>query len=569
MKLYQSLVSMLLAILLIFLSNCQQGAGEGQAEKIFYNGTIITLAKEGDTVEALAVKEGKILAAGSSADIMKLKGSKTEVIDLQGKTMLPGFIDAHSHISFGLNMVNQVNVSSPPVGSATDIPAILRILTDYQKEKNIPEGGWVVGWGYDQSELKEKRHITKMDLDKVLPNHKVMLIHVSAHGAVLNSKALEWAGIDANTKTPAGGIIARMKGSNEPEGLLMETAYLPVFSNMPKPNETEMLKLMFEVQQLYAKEGYTHAQDGAGHVKEIDFLQKAAAEGKVYLDIAILPLFTEMKQWMNNPKYPFGEYNNHVKLQGIKIVQDGAPQGKTACMTKAYLTGGPNGEKNWYGETTMPKDQFMSLVKNSLDQGLQVFVHANGDSTIDEAIAAVRAAGVTAKDDRRTVIIHSQFQRPEHLKEYEELGITPSYFTNHVFFWGDEHVTNQGEERASFISPLNAAKKQGLIFSNHSDFPVTPLNPFFMMWTAMARETRSGKILGADQRVDAYTALQALTTGPAYQIFEENRKGKIKAGFLADFVVLDKNPLKVDPMTIKEISVIETIKEGKIVYKKQ
>ena len=558
-----------LCVLATILCGCKAKQPENAASKIYYGGDIITM--EGDVplyTEAVAVKDGKILFVGSKDEAMKLEGSETNLVDLQGKTMLPGFIDAHSHFSFAINMVSQVNVSSPPVGSATDIPSVLRILIDYQKEKNIPEGSWVIGWGYDQSELKEQRHITKTDLDNVLPHHKVMLIHVSSHGAVLNSKALELAGIDAKTETPPGGIIARVNGSNEPEGLLMETAYLPVFEKMPKPNETEMLELMFDVQQLYAKEGYTHAQDGAVHIKEIDFLQKAAAEGKIYIDIALLPLFTEMTQWINNPKYSFGEYNKGIKLQGIKLLQDGSPQGKTACMTQAYLTGGPNGERDWKGSTTLTKEAFMDMVKKSFDHGLQVFVHANGDCAIDQTIEAVKSAGVNATDDRRTVIIHSQFQRPEHLNDYVDLGITPSYFTNHTFFWGDEHIANQGIERASFISPLNAAKDHGLIFSNHSDFTVTPLNPFLMMWTAMARETRSGKILGADQRVDAYTALQAITTGPAYQIFEENRKGKIKAGLLADFVILNKNPLKVSLAEIKDLQVIETIKEGKKIYSK-
>jgi hypothetical protein len=205
-------------------------------------------------------------------------------------------------------------------------------------------------------------------------------------------------------------------------------------------------------------------------------------------------------------------------------------------------------------------------VKDAFDAGLQVFIHANGDATIDQAIEAVRKAGVKAADDKRTVVIHSQFQRPDHLDQYVELGITPSYFTNHTFFWGDVHVKNIGKDKADFISPIKSAKAKGLITSNHTDFNVTPLDPMFVIWTAMARKSKGGNTIGADERVDAYTALQGLTTGPAYQVFEEDRKGRIKEGLLADFVILSANPLRTDVSNIRDITVLETIKEDRPIF---
>jgi len=204
-----------------------------------------------------------------------------------------------------------------------------------------------------------------------------------------------------------------------------------------------------------------------------------------------------------------------------------------------------------------------------VQHNIQINFHANGDAAIDDAIYAIEKAGITAKDDKRPIIIHSQFQRPEHLQKYVELGITPSYFTNHVFFWGDVHIKNVGEKKASFISPLKTAKEMGIITSNHTDFNVTPLNPFFILWTATNRITRSGKVLGANEKVDTYTALQGLTTGPAYQFFEENRKGKIKEGMLADFVILKNNPLKQEIANLRDNEVLETVKEGKTIFKKE
>jgi len=535
-------------------------------EMIYVNGEILTMDGESPSyAEAIATLDGKIVFVGAKDDALS-RYPAAEQRDLQGKTMLPGFLDPHGHFMFALNMVNQVNVANPPVGNVVDIPSTIAALKVYQAEAQVPAGGWIVAWGYDQEGLAEKRHMSKSDLDTHFPDHKVMLIHVSGHGAVLNSNALEYAGIDENTETPAGGVILRMSDSNEPAGLLMETAYLPVFAAMPQPSEAELLKLMKPAQMMYARAGYTHAHEGFTHQKDLDFLIMAAADGRIFLDIVSLPGFTEIPVVVGNPDYKFGEYQNGLKLQGIKWTQDGSPQGRTAHVTEAYLTGGPGGEEDWVGQTAQPKQDFIDQIKAVSAAGLQVFIHANGDATVDQLIEAIEQAGITAASDRRPVAIHSQFQRPDHLPKYVELGISPSYFTNHCFYWGDVHIKNIGRDNANFISPLKAATDLGIVYSNHTDFNITPLDPFFIVWTAMARETRSGEILGEDQRVDAYTALQGLTTGPAWQVFEENRKGRIKEGLLADFVILDANPLTVGVDNVRSIEILETIKAGVTIY---
>ena len=222
---------------------------------LYYGGDILTM--DGDTpqyAEAVVEKDGKIAFVGSKAEAQK-KFANARMIDLKGNTMLPGFLDPHSHFMSAIRMVNQVNVAAPPVGTATNIPQIIEKLKAFVEEKHIPEDGWVIGWGYDQDLLDEKRHITKVDLDKAFPKRKVLIIHVSMHGAVLNSQALKWAGVDANTKTPEGGVIARMPNSNEPAGLLMETAYIPVFAKLPQPSEDEMLELMKPAQMMYTSNG--------------------------------------------------------------------------------------------------------------------------------------------------------------------------------------------------------------------------------------------------------------------------------------------------------------------------
>jgi predicted amidohydrolase YtcJ len=544
-------------------------AASGQpAELIVHGGPILTM--EGDKpryVEAVVVAQGKIVFAGAATEAMGRKSASTVIKDLAGKTMLPGFVDAHSHFINAPTLSQQVNVSPSPVGTGDTVLQIITALKEFQAKAKIPDGGWILAWGYDDSLVKGGK-LTKRDLDAAFPNNKVMVTHVSLHGAVLNSKALEWAGITRDTPTPEGGIIARGPDGKDPEGLVMETAFLPIFAKLPQPSEAEMLDLLKPAQMMYAENGFTLANEGFTHTKDLRLLQKAGAEHRLFLDIVALPGFTEINEWLNNPEFPFGQWRNRLKLQGIKITQDGSVQGKTASYLEPLITGGPKGEKNWLGNNTLPYDVFEKLVDTAHKAGLQLFIHANGDATIQQAIKAIADTGIKAGDDSRTIIVHSQMQHRADIPKYVALGLTPSYFTNHTFFWGDVHRQNLGERRAAYLSPMADAMNAGLKASNHTDFNVTPLNPFFMLWTSMARTTRSGYVLGPDLRIDAYRGLQALTINPAWAYREETRRGSIAPGKLADFVIVSSDPVKTPVEQIRDIKVIETIKEGKTIYKR-
>jgi predicted amidohydrolase YtcJ len=551
----------------VLLSACNKPKADAPgAILIIHGGPILTM--EGDKasyVEAVVVADGKIVFAGSDTEAMKQKTANTVVKDLGGNTMLPGFVDAHSHFINAPTLSQQANVSPSPVGTGDTVPQIIATLKAYQEKAKIPDGGWILAWGYDDSVVKGGT-LTKHDLDAAFPNHKVLVMHVSLHGAVLNSKGLEWAGVNRDTPTPAGGIIARGPNGKEPVGLLMETAFLPVFSKLPQPTEAEMLELLKPGQMMYAQNGFTLANEGYTHTKDIRFLQKAAAENRLFIDIVSLPGFSEMDQWMNQAEFPFGKWNNRLKLQGIKITQDGSVQGKTAFYLEPLLTGGPQGQKNWRGNSTLSYEDFSKLIDKAHASGLQIFVHANGDGTIQQTIKATEAAGIKSGDDSRTIVIHSQMQHPEDLPKYVQIGLTPSYFTMHTFFWGDVHRKNLGEKRAAFISPMVSAMDLGLKATNHTDFNVTPLDPFLMLWTAMARTTRSGYVLGPDQRIDAYRGLMAMTINPAWEYREETRRGSIAPGKLADFVIITADPVETPVDKIREIKVVETIKEGKTIF---
>ena len=557
-----------------------QSRGNG-AERIYRGGTILTMDDKQRQVEAVAITGGRILAAGSLAEVMKTRTDSTEIVDLGNKTLMPSFIDSHGHFMNAPQIVKWANVSGPPVGPITRVADFVPILQAHVKKLDIKPGEWIIGYGYDRSNLAEGRELLAAELDPDFPDNPVMLIHSSNHGAVLNSAAFKAVGYSQRTKTPPGGIINRVPGTNQPAGFIMETAFLPIFANMPQPSEQELLDTLQEAQQIYAKAGVTTCSEGATHAKDLKFLRKGAAKGKLYLDIVSLPLILEVPALVREyaPDFKggpmdlpdeapnaFGIYQNRLKLQGIKAPLDGSPQGKTAFWSKPLLTPGPGGEKNWRGQPLFPPEVVNKALKAVFDKGIQVFAHANGDAAIDMIIDAARLAGVRADQDRRTVIIHSQCMRPDQLSKYAELGFSPSFFTMHTFFWGDEHMTNLGLERASFISPMKSAIGKGLICSNHTDFSVCPMDPMRVMWSAVTRRSRSGQIIGPDERVDRWTSLKALTINAAWQIREESLKGTLTPGKLADLVILDGNPLTVEADKILDIQVVETLKEGKPVY---
>jgi predicted amidohydrolase YtcJ len=555
-----------------------------QAEVIYFGGPIITMDDRCREVEAIAVGGGRIIATGPQKDVMSTKTDLTKLVNLEGRTLMPAFIDSHGHFMNAPQIVKWANVSGPPVGPITRVADFIPVLQEHVKKHGVKKGEWIIGYGYDRSNLAEGRELLASELDPHFPDNPVMLIHSSNHGAVLNSAAFKTVGYDENTPTPPGGFINRIEGTNKPAGLIMETAFLPIFGNMPQPSECELLDTLNEAQQIYASAGVTTCQEGATHAKDLKFLRTGAAEGLLYLDMVSLPLIFEipalLKEYApnfhggpmelpNETSEAFGFYKNRLKLQGFKAPLDGSPQGKTAFWTKPLLTRGPGGEENWRGQPLFPPETVYKAIKEIADKGVQLFIHCNGDAAIDMMIDAARVAGIKADQDRRTVIIHSQCMRPDQLDSYAELGFSPSFFTMHTFFWGEEHMANLGEERASFISPMKSAISKGLICSNHTDFSVCPMDPMRVMWSAVTRQSRAGKIIGPDERIDRWDSLKALTINAAWQIREEEQKGTLEIGKLADLVILDANPLTVEINDILKIKVIETLKEGVTVYPKK
>lgn len=539
------------------------------ADIIFFGGNVITVNEAQPSVQAVAVKDGKIVATGTFAEVSAAhKGDTTKLVDLAGKTLLPGFIDPHSHFLNAMAMEDQANVTAPPVGPANTAEEIVEELQRFAKSKGKQPGDIVMGYGYDDNMLPGDHPLTRDDLDPAFPDNPVVVLHVSTHGAVLNSAALAKFGISAATKTPAGGVIARKPGSQEPTGLLMETAWLALHDQFPAPSQEQEPSQILYAQNLYAAAGVTTAQDGASMAPQVAVLQRAADKGELFIDVISYPFIGDLDAVLKeHPASSFGKYGNRLKLGGCKILSDGSPQGKTAFFTTPYLTGGPGGEKDWKGEPTFPQATLNGMFKQCYDAGLQVIAHANGDAAIDAVLEGHQFAAPDSLDkDRRTVIIHSQFVRKDQLQKYVDYKMIPSFYTEHTFFFGAAHIKNRGMEQASFISPMKTAIGIGLRPTNHTDFSVVPIDQMMVIWSAVNRKLRSGEVLGPDERVSPMEAIKAITINAAYQYFEQNRKGSIEPGKLADLVVLDKDPLTIPPEDIKSIKVLETIKEGKTIY---
>jgi predicted amidohydrolase YtcJ len=542
----------------------------GPVATLYFGGDIITMNPGQPKAEALVVKDGKIAALGTRAELVAQFNSGTlNWVDLAGNALLPGFIDPHSHYFSALTVANQANVYAPPAGPGASAEAIVQALLRFRDANDIPPGELIQAYGYDDTVMPGGELLNRDHLDAAFPDNPVLVGHVSMHGGVMNSLALARWGFDEHTETPPGGVIVRKPGSNEPYGLIMETAFLPVFASLPKPSREQEAEWSRAGQMLYAQAGITTAHEGATHAEELAIMQRAAEQGAHIIDVVAFPFITELEAVLAaTPVSEWGSYRNGLKIGGVKVTIDGSPQGRTAYFTTPYLTGGPGGEENWRGELTAPPEVIEQAVHAVYDLGVPLNLHANGDAAIDAFFAAHEkvAAGDLGKD-RNVTMIHAQFARPDQLDKFVEYQVTPSFYTLHTYYFADAHIANRGREQAEYISPMRDAIDKGLAVTNHTDFYVAPLDQMFVLWSAVNRLSRSGEVIGPGQRVTVMEGLEAMTINAARQYGEDDIKGSLEPGKLADMVILNISPLRVSPDTIDKIEVRETIKAGETVYR--
>ena len=557
---------LLIRTALVWLTAVSAAAAAEQlpADHIFLGDNILTMAARDDRVSALAIRGEQIIWLGERDDYQQWQGENTVVHELGARALLPGFIDAHGHLTYLASSLQWANLASPPVGEVVDIASLQQSLRDYIRERQIPPGTWVIGNGYDDSLLAEQRHPNRDDLDTVSRTHPIALIHVSGHLSAVNSQALASLNISAESADPAGGLIRRRHGSQEPDGILEETATYPVRGVLQQPSGNPVENVL-DALALYASYGITTAQDGAITPPAIELLQVMDRDDLLNLDVVVYPLAAA---GAGSADYPFGSYARRLKIGGVKMILDGSPQGKTAYLSEPYLIPPAGQNADYAGYPTLPQATVDTMVASYLAADIPLLAHANGDAAAQMLIDAVAAAeAATPVADHRTVMIHAQTVREDQLDRMAELGIVPSYFSAHTFYWGDWHRDSVlGETRASRISPTRSTQQRAMPFTIHNDTPIVPPDMLRLLWATTNRLTRSGQVLGPAQRLDVFAALVAITRDAAFQYFEEDRKGTLTPGKLADLVILSGNPLQTPSTDLLNLQVMETWSHGSRVF---
>lgn len=541
----------------------------GQSDKTLYVGDIVTMDDENTIAEALVVSGDRIEFVGDLAAARDAAGPEARVVELGDKALLPGFVDGHGHLGLETLFHRHVSLDPPPVGTVESMADLKAALAAGLEQGSLVDR-WLLGRNYDDAMLSEARQPTRADLDEVSAEVPIAIGHASGHLGVLNSAALQALGFDENSVDPDGGVIRRREGSREPDGVLEEKAWIEnALPRLPRPTPAELIQDLAAAQELYLSYGWTTIQEGATIPALMELLQAGNKAGLLKADVVMFPKEPEAPEQVKD-LHPDDGYNGRLRVGGVKVILDGSPQGRTAWLSEPYFRA-PNGEPDSYrGYPAYPDEEVDTMVAAAHKQGWQVLAHCNGDAAIQQFIDAARHARADAgRDgtDRDFVIIHSQTAREDQLDAMRDVGLMPSFFVTHVYFWGDWHRdVVLGPERGSRISPTRSALDRGIRFTTHNDTPILPPWPMTLVWAAVVRKTRSGQVLGDDQRISVEQALRAITIDAAYQYGEEAHKGSLEPGKRADLVILSANPYDVDPQELRDLVVRETISRGETVY---
>lgn len=535
-------------------------------ETLYFNGDIITMEGAQDFAEAVLVADGRIKAVGAYDAVAAQKSGDCQLRDLQGKTLMPSFIDGHGHIT----MAGPQYATRAILEDAKNFDDIVAILQKFIAERQIPAGEPVMGCLYDHNYLEEGAHPDKKVLDRASQQHPIVILHASGHMGVANSMALAKANIDEQTPEIEGGLIARYPGTKEPTGYLEETAIMALGA-LAAGGDENLEELLAQVQEVYISNGITTVQDGGTSGAGLAAMRSAGAKGRLKVDIVTYPSPLEtmcpegLDKVMAENQDIVGNYVDHVKIGGYKILLDGSPQGKSAWMSQPYENSG-----DYCGYPWLKDEQVHACVKRAIADNQQLLTHCNGDAASQQLLdvyeAELAASDNPNKNNLRPVMIHCQTVRDDQLDRMAAIQMLPSIFVAHTWYWGDVHLRNFGEQRGRRVSPVKSALDRGLCYNFHTDTPIVRPKLLHSVWAAVNRITRGGVEIGPEQRIGVYDALKGITINSAYAYFEEDSKGSIKVGKRADLVILDRNPLKVDPMEIRDIQVLETIKDGQVIY---
>ncbi len=534
---------------------------------LYFNGAILTMDAGNSQPEAVLTNGELIQAVGSLDDLRAQMPASTIERDLQGACLMPAFVDPHGHFPDpGFIELFRVNLASAPRGDCRDISTALQRLAD--KARQTPKGEWVMGVSLDNTAIAEGRLPTREELDGVSTEHPIWVIHASGHNGAANSMALQRHGVDKNTPDPVGGRFGRDPETGSLTGLIEGISAMGDMGNTDFLIDRDRFWQGFNAtRQEYLAHGVTYAQNAWATREMLDHFASLPADQDPGYDLVLLPigeLEPELSDGSSSLDWPG---NPHFTLGPRKLFTDGAFQMQTAYLSKPYHK--PIDPDFPQGMAYVTEQEHRFQVKKLHDLGHQIHCHCNGDAGADMFIDAVELAlKSNPRSDHRHTIIHGQTLRDDQLARIASLGMTVSFFSAHIYYWGDQHYsTFLGPERAERISPAASAEAHGVRYTIHNDASVTPTRPIHLAHCAVNRMTAKGRQLGRGQAVSALSALRAQTIDAAWQVFQEKGRGSLEPGKIADLVVLNRNPL-VNSEKLDSCEVVSTIRRGAVVWTK-
>lgn len=536
------------------------------ASQAFINTTVLTMDASNTQVEAILVRDNKIAFVGSTQTVMSQTDEQTVIHDLQDNVLMPGIIDAHGHFPGDGIYAVAVNLNPPPISTVTSISHIQQRLKEKITSQYNPKraGQWIYGFGFDETLLTEKRFPNRYELDAVSTKHPIFISHISGHFGVVNSAGLERLNINEQSLAPEGGEFVK-DDDGELTGVLKETASTMATEVVTNFSLYDSYHISVAANRHYVSHGVTTAQNGAADPNIVTSLRLASKLGLIPIRLQLWPTATtsdadriaELKR----------DQTDLFSIGAVKLIVDGSIQGYTGYLRDPYHVV-PNGEDaNFVGHALIPKQSLNERVNEYHQRGIQMALHGNGDAAIDDILDAIDAAQKNKLNtDARHILVHAQMARDDQLERMKALGVTPSFFSVHTYYWGDRHNDLfMGPERAARMSPAKSAQDLGLVYSIHLDSPVVPMQPMRLVWSAVNRISSGDNVIGENQRISPIDALRATTIDAAWQIFQEDKIGSIETGKLADLIVLDQNPLLV-PHDIDQIKVLRTYVGGREVF---
>jgi len=535
------------------------------ADRILINGKILTVDASETIVEAVAIKDGKFLATGKTDEVKALASENTHVLDLGGKLALPGIIDSHTHPTMLASHLTEINCRKPTVKGIADIKEMVKM-----RAEELGPGKWIRGANFNDSKLAEKRHITRWELDEVAPINPVFLMADTGHQSVVNSKALELAGVTKDTPDPPGGEIQRNE-NGEPTGLLYEIATGLVGQVIPPYTIEELKTGYIEVLNQFSKWGVTSTHDASGNDLGIRAFQQLLNEGKRQVRINLMVLLfpgahneVNICDSLTSIGIESGFGNDWLKVMTLKMFGDGSGAGGTAGVYEPQNRG-PKG----LGLMMTDPEIIEAMTIKAHEAGLRCSIHSIGDKGIDIALNCIeKAQKLKPIPDMRHRIEHNSCSTPKQLERIKALGVTPSSSIGYMYGLGDQYLENFGPERSRWLHPHKTMKEMGIIAGGNSDCPVTFYSPFVQMYAAVTRKSSSGQVVGPEEAIGIMDAIRIYTWNGAYLSKDEDKLGSIEPGKLADLIVLDRDITEVPPEELLETEALTTIVGGQTVYER-